>query len=322
MRKFTKISLAISGLLILIGTIAAVISIAFGGKELLRNAIANNEFSFGFVNWPDWNWNYHDGYWDDAGERIYNDGYDDDNDQYWENDGHQVYSGNFSGIEIANAEQVHDLEIEIGAAALYIKESEDDVFRLDADIKGKVKCYVKDGKLILKNSRRRHYVNQNEIIYLYVPKNTTFGKTDIGLGAGEIIAGQLKSREVDVEIGAGQFLCSNIEAEEMDADIGVGQLEIENGTIVKGDFTIGVGSMNYDGEIKGDLEVDCSIGSAEFYLRDREENHNYDVSADLGTVNIGDRSYSSLSNDTWIDNNANSTYSLKSSMGSISINFQ
>lgn len=317
MRKFTKVSLVISGLLILIGMIAAVISIAFGGKELLRNAIMNHEFSFGFVDFP--GWEYHDGYWNDDDEWIYNDDY---YDQYWESDGQQEYSGNFSGIEIANAEQVYDLDIEIGAAALYIKESVDDVFRLDADIKGKVKCYVEDGKLILKNSRRRHYLNETEKIYLYIPKNITFGKTNIQLGAGEITGDQLKSGEVYIEIGAGKFQCSNIETKEMEANIGVGQLEIENGTISEGDFTIGVGSMSFDGEIKGDLEAVCSIGSAEFNLRDREEDHNYDVNADIGTIRIGNRSYSSLSNDTWIDNNANSTYSLDSSMGSISINFQ
>lgn len=279
MKKFTKICLLASLILVLTGGTICVIGSISGGWQMVRG-MEKSENLWRLIDRID------DGYWGDA----------------WDEDWDDVEEmTEWSEAEtVENLDKVKDLEMNIGGAALYVCQSEDGTFSCKADGNSKYRCYVSGGTLYIEGKDNHLVVNDNEKIYVSIPPNMTF-------------------RDVHINVGAGLVQIDAIHADEMDIAVGAGRTVVENARIGDLKLEIGMGEGYVEGVVSKDIEVECGMGTTQLVLNGKEEDYNYDISCAAGSVTIGDRSYSGLANDTYIDNDASSECSLDCAMGSIEI---
>ena len=87
------------------------------------------------------------------------------------------------------------------------------------------------------------------------------------------------------------------------------------------DLVLGVGNANLEGLFLGNMSLECDIGDVTLNLDDAEEDHNYEIECSLGDVRVGSNSYTSLANEVYIPNGADSTYDIECSLGSVSLEF-
>ena len=172
MKRFTKICLITSLILILVGSSICAIG-AFAGGWRLVNSMGNKGPWWNVVdrvayayNWnhiyddDDWNnWIEWDS-WEEKDIEITRDG------KFYQ---HHVAGKDYTETGIAQAD-VSEIQIDIGGAALYIYESEHDTFGIKKDGAGKYECYVSDGRIYVEGNKKNYVRTNNETVYLYIPK--------------------------------------------------------------------------------------------------------------------------------------------------------
>ena len=85
---------------------------------------------------------------------------------------------------------------------------------------------------------------------------------------------------------------------------------------------VGMGESRVEGSVAEEIDIECGMGRTQLVLTDKEEDFNYDISCAAGNVNIGNRSYAAVAEDTYIDNDASRDCTLECAMGSIDISFK
>ena len=347
MRKFSKICLVTAFILILIGGTMCVIGSVTGGWLLAQDMGQKNAWVRFVWNhgWGYWNRDFDD--WDDWMEQEALDELDDIGDvvyQTVENAGMHTGHGsageishessheqtqaqmpaNYSGTDIA-AGDVRNLQIDIGGAALYIGESEDDNFGIEIDGKGNYKYYERNRTFYLEgNINRRDLLDINintEKVYLYIPKGMTFQEVDITVGAGLISLDTLYADEVDLIVGAGQIDAGELVCRELSVETGAGEMLLNDVTVDELDVVNSAGHTYVYGSVSREVDVECNLGQAELVLAGKEQDFNYEIDCSMGSVTVGSKSYSALANDTHINNRAAKECDLQCSMGEVTVFF-
>ena len=299
MKKVLKICLTLAVSLFLIGLIIIAVSFAFGGESLINDLVqGKGNIVLGNIKGP----------------RIYLD-LDD-----WEDEEGTIYSGNQEKMWIADGGSVQNLKLDIGAAKLYVKESEDDSYWLETQTDGEIKCDLKGNALIVRGIKNDS-ISDNSKIYLYVPGNADLDKIELDLGAGKAECDKLNADEISIDLGAGSVECNVINAEVLHTDIGAGSIHIADSTIKEGSFSVSMGELVYHGAIQTDVNAECAMGSMVFSLDADQDDYNYSVECAAGNVSIGGREYSHLASDMEIDNNSVRDFNIDCAMGSIELDF-
>lgn len=303
MKKFTKICLITSLVLIIIGGIISVIGASAGGWQMMRELRSD------------------EGWWHvvDRVTEAYDWRHPDSRRDDWKAYG----EGEYEDTGIAG-EAVRKLDIDIGGAALYIVESGDNNFGIKKEGRYKYECYVDKGELHLENDSNGHRLNMpdNERIWLYVPAGMTFDSISISVGAGLAEIGELRADEIELVAGAGVMVSDRIVCRSLAAETGAGKVTLNGIEARDMTLNVGAGYAYAQGSVSGDLDVECGVGAAELALAQTFEAYNYKVECAAGAVIIGDKSYSAFVDDKYIDNKALSECSLECSMGSIKIDFE
>lgn len=184
--------------------------------------------------------------------------------------------------------------------------------------------------------------NSHRVITVTVPEDEVLRKVDISVGTGSLEADSILADEAYIQVEVGEFTCDNLNVSgtaELEVDVGsiavdsgraAEALNVEAGvgSAVLNEFVSGpasmsadTGSVAYSGTIRGDWEARCDLGSVALFLDGTQENYNYIIECDLGDVEIGDLSYSSLSGSRQIENGAAYTADLSCDLGSIELSF-
>ena len=145
-----------------------------------------------------------------------------------------------------------------------------------------------------------HY---DRVIYVYYPENYKFDKVDIHFGAGEIDIDNLITSELSLDVGAGKCEINQLKADKVDAWISVGNLEIE-------------------GEVSEKLNIDCGAGQVETSLNGSEQDYNYDISCQAGSIKIDEQRFSGLGTTKHLENGSGSNIVLNCGAGNIEIDFE
>ena len=219
-------------------------------------------------------------------------------------------------------EKVQDLEIKIGGAALYILEAEDGKLSFQVEGKGKYRCYESGGVLVVEGGRDRKFSNNDEKVYLYLPKDKTFGDVSIDVGAGYIEIGAMTAEELAFSIGAGEITAESIKGDNLKVSAGAGIAQLENVNIREMDIEVGMGECCVQGYIQEEIKVECGMGNVELALTNEKEDFNYDISCAAGVIDIGGKSYSAMADDIYVDNDASGECTLECAMGNIEIAFE
>lgn len=249
------------------------------------------------------------------------------------------------------ADTLRNLYIELGACELHILESEDDHVQLGMSGNTKYFRYlVEDGDslhMVNKTGRgfwnwSRNKITTNSKVYLYLPKGTEPNFVEIEIGAGDMESIGLHAHEMNVTVGAGECTITDLTsadlielqvgagsinfdsltAGKLDMEVGAGGLYIQNADIDKeADVELGVGNVEANGLFRGNMCIDCGMGNVTLHLDDAEKDHNYEINCAMGSVHVGSRKYSGMSDEVTISNNSSSTYEIECSMGNVYVDF-
>jgi DUF4097 and DUF4098 domain-containing protein YvlB len=224
---------------------------------------------------------------------------------------------------VAEADEITGLDIDFGGGELVINTSDTKNYQIESKNAARFQYYVEDGILYIKGLKNDTSFGSNRnTIYLSIPANVSLENTEINLGGGTIEADSLTTGLLTIDLGAGSITVEKMKADTADIKIGAGSVEVEDGQADTADFEVGMGEISWKGLIKNDLSAECSMGSIVLELKDKQENHNYEVNCSMGEVIIGDSTYEGMATEKSVDNNVNSTYAVDCSMGNIAITFQ
>lgn len=316
MKKFTKFCLIAALILILIGFIMGIAgSVAGGGYDVLR-MIENGELTFDS---SFFGIHFGDGSFDrEEREPLY------DLDDIEDFTGEEI-SGDIEKRKLTD-EIITKLDITLGGGELYLIDSEDGAFYLEAEKAESLQAYVEDDTLKLKALRTKgHFVNKYDMkVYLYIPAGLSFEEVDIDLGAGVTDLSQLANvDELHVTVGAGKLTMNGVMCTELEATVGAGELIAKDIAVTnKAEFQVDAGHIGASGEILGDVDVECALGAVELVLKDEEEAFNYEIECAAGNVQIGNRAFTAVAADKRIQNDAIKDMKLECSLGSIEIYFE
>ncbi len=294
MKKFAKVSLITAGMFFAIGCILAFISMAFGGRELIRiireehdfyfrdrieafaDAVENSVYSF-----TDGRWGYAKGKGNAAGSKQ----------AYYEVD----------------ASQISNLELTFGAGEFSIEETDTQDGKIEIHVQGigRADYSVKENTLHISGFEGLRWTDNlgENRIDIKIPRGSSF-------------------EEISVETGAGVTILSGIRANELEAEVGAGSVQISESEVNNASLSVGMGECFYEGVIRGDLDAECGMGDMTLMLSGKETDHNYEIECSAGEITIGGFSVSGLATEKKIDNNAGSEFDIACSMGSIEIVFE
>ena len=315
MNKFAKVILGISAVLVITGGIFSVAGLVAGGRNQLNELIGRDALTVPMVS-------YHEG--NEYGEADYNLDFD---------DGQPMHAGDFRETLSGDVRSMLEkgtlsLDVDVSGIGFYICESDEDEFLIEGYNLKKAQYYVEDGVLYIKALDRVSWRNPDYgdgRVYVYLPRESSFDQAKIQVGAGSAGVDYMNAKELKCDVAAGSLYFSSMVAKEAEFDLGMGEIETWEADVEKMDFQIGMGSMNFSGKISGDVKGECDMGSMVMEVEGKAEDHNYRVEAAMGSIQIEGNSYagnySGMGVESDVNNGADSTFDLETSMGSIEIYF-
>lgn len=221
-----------------------------------------------------------------------------------------------SSAELYEFENITDLEISVGACEVIIQASNTDtvqvdVSRLKYSALGLDLSVEEDNGTLLVRTMKDGNVwdvisaknNNGGILKIYLPENMSLSTAVFEFGACE------------VEI-------SNLTVGHMDLFIGAVDCEMERMNLSSLHAEVGAGSLDYSGTISGDVSIECGAGEVDLELSGTEKEFNYDLSAGLGEVEIGEKEYGGFAVDKTINNHADKNMVIECGAGSVSVDFR
>lgn len=246
---------------------------------------------------------------------------------------HEILSGDFTQeLDALPESGSGKLTLEVGNVVVNVLEAE----RKTASIEGvnieRAQAYVEDGTLYVRadseekrvkwifGGGRRSTETVGELT-LYLPKGFSFETANLSVGAGTLTADELNADHLYCNEGMGSMDIRKLTAQDAEIYLEMGEINLYDTRVSDMTADIGMGSLYVNGAITGNLSGTCGMGSVTMELAGKEEDYNYDVSASMGSVRIGDREISGMSSQWGADHDAAGTFDLDVSMGSMEIYF-
>lgn len=110
-------------------------------------------------------------------------------------------------------------------------------------------------------------------ITIYLPEGFEADSFYLQMDAGSVTIDSLISKhKTNIGVGAGEIIVKN--------------MDINNANV-----TCKAGYIKMNGNATGNVKVDCNVGKVEFNLDGKEEDYNYNINCNLGSVSINNRGY-------------------------------
>lgn len=225
MKKFTKIMLIFTGILLSAGIVCILVAIGLGLKSTDLNHMYNNgQFSIHLNNLLD----------------------------------HTIGNSNpkpNSTNTLEFSSDIKHLDIELGAGNLAIVYDDVDkiiveatnLSNLEAEIEEDTLCIEEDNGI---NIGFNFGINNtsNASLTITLPKDFALDNVSLTLGASKADIEELRANALDIEVGAGSAEIKKLDIQSLDVEVGVGEL------------TLGL----VDQESDYNLDVKCGVGSVKF----------------------------------------------------------
>ena len=313
--KICGITVAI---LLIVGLALAFIGTCGGGSPRLIRQILDGRF----------NWNID---WDafsmgDKLESVFGnlDTFDIDEKNLFDK-GFAVIRNENSWQQSFSADDIHNLDLELGGLKLSVVESPDEEFYVEAEKIGAIQAYVQNGTLYVRGVKTGSWSDKLAMeVTLKIPAGVIFTEVELSLGAGDFkVDTAIMTEKADFEIGAGRLQLKDLQAGELECELGAGQVLIENAELQNASLEVGVGELRFAGSIAGDLDAECAMGSIKLEISGSTwQDHNYKLECGAGSLTAGECRLNGLAGSDFIDNHAASTYDLSCVMGELSLTFR
>lgn len=136
------------------------------------------------------------------------------------------------------------------------------------------------------------------------------------------IPAERRFKEASMKVGAGVLTADNLHAEELDIDVGAGQVYLDSFIVKELELECGAGEANLYGEVEREAKIECGIGSVSYTAAGRQEDYDYEVSCGIGSVNVGDDSYSGLGGERKIKNGGSKKMEIECGIGMVDVSFE
>lgn len=225
MKRFTKITLIIAGIMASLGTVCIIIACSMGlNWNILSDMVQDGKFSYQLGN------GLHFGITNNTGS-----------------------SSHMEPVEIR--ETCDNLDIEFGAGSLEICYADVEYILIEPDYVKHFSAYVEDNTLYIEGGLEVNS-NSNAALTITLPNNKSLKTIDLEIGASEASASGLTADALIIEVGAGSAEFTELNVQTLDIEVGVGELTVE------------------------------AVG--------KESDYSYSVECGIGTVSIGDNTYSGV----------------------------
>lgn len=338
MKKFTKGCLITALILFITGCAFCSVFGVLGGfrqlDDINRNILRNHSINLGGINLDFRHWLWFE-LWDD----------EDWDEEDWPADSVGLASKGTMTQTQYRAADITGIDIEIGAANLVIKESEDDYIWIENNSTVKtVKHRLDHG--VFKLYSNKHTISwgvNNNIkgkIYLYLPEGMELSEITLEAGAGQLDSIALEADEIDLELGAGTVTIQSLKGDDIKINLGAGDADIGNitadvlsiegaaGTITVDDsdvremsLEVGMGNIEASARITGNADINCGMGNVNMQVQGAETDYNYSVECSMGNVVIGNSKYSGINGERTINNGSRSEFDIECGMGNIELYF-
>ena len=176
------------------------------------------------------------------------------------------------------------LDIDVDKCILRVYEKEG-ISQIEVNVNDKynaTQCYMDKDTLKIKREQK-HRRGEDIRIEVLVPTDYEFDKISVDMGAAECQFSQIHTDKLDIDTG--------------------------------------VGAVTFTGTVAGDVELETGVGDVTLNLANPEQDYNYRIECGVGTIRVGGSSYTMLSHETHINNNAPYNMELECGVGSITVNF-
>lgn len=233
MKKFTKISLILSGLFAIIGVVSFICALGMGMTwNGLKGIVRNGDLTIQR---------------DDSEEytRIM------DNENYI-----QATKDSHSKL---------DIKLEAGRINLYYG----DVEKIQVKHKGirNFRSKIEGDTLYISSEENIISSRSKGVVTIIIPKGTVFKEVELNIGAGQADIDELCADKISVEVGAGQISANLVGSEEVysySAECGIGEIKIGNSSIGGLGGEKNVTNPGADRQ----LDIECGVGQIEISFQE------------------------------------------------------
>lgn len=214
------------------------------------------------------------------------------------------------------AAEIRDLDIQINAADLYIKEGE--VFSVESNLKH-LRVEEKGGLLTVQETKKFTGTYTDAVLTVYVPAGTAFDRVSLTSGAGRLTVDDLSSGTLDFELGAGDVsITSLIATKSADIEGGAGRITVSGGALNDLDLEMGVGQLNLVSALTGDCQLDLGVGESNITLIGSKEDYKLNLKKGLGSIFVDGKNVS----DYGSSGNGLNNVEMNGGIGSINVEFK
>ncbi len=226
--------------------------------------------------------------------------------------------------ETFDKQKITSLEIDVDADNISIVEGSE--FRIVGTnvVKNSISTGVRGNTLYIKENRRNWYERIGLFIHtrdtkitLYVPSDFVAEYTDLEVDAGELNIEKLTTGTLKMYISAGKADLANVTVtDEAKMSVGAGGITGEWLAINNLDVDVDAGACKLSGAFYKNIKLECDAGSIRLDTSLTEDEYNYDLDRDVGSVKVNNNAYNDYKNR---NNNAENDIEADCSVGSINI---
>lgn len=327
MKNFTKIALVITLVLAIAGSILCVVGMGIGFQfSDFWAKVEAGEFSIGPLR--------HIPY-----VRYHNSDQDWEDDQEWRDgqEGKMSWTSQKTENFHFSWKDMKKIEIDADYAGILIEEdTTGDKENLYIDVeyrkknpKRQLKVSMDGNTLKIKDQGTWRIRNDESVrITMRVPKELMesghLKEVKVDQDAGYLhVNTPLTAEEIQLDIGAGEcFVAEKITAaKKISAEVEAGQMDLSDLETEKLELSAGIGEL-FASQVQAEkIEIDCGIGSVEVEVAGRESDYSYEISCDVGNLEVGDHDYSGFGSERTIENPGKKKMKIDCGVGNVDISF-
>lgn len=176
------------------------------------------------------------------------------------------------------------LDVELGAGKVEISYADVEKVEVEQEETPGFRCYVEESTLHVEGGKKFGVNYNNAKIVIRIPRNYSLAEFELKVGAGAAMVEGIVANEASIDVDAGKVTIKKLDAKEVDVSADAGELYLE--------------------------------------LVGKKENYSYNLECDVGTIRIGEESYTGLGAEKKIKNpNAERFLEADCDVGNVQVHF-
>jgi len=195
-----------------------------------------------------------------------------------------IGDGQTKGSVTEVEETFGSLDVELGAGKVEIGYADVEKVEVEQEETSGFRCYVEEATLHIEGGKKFGVNNNRAKIVIRIPRNYTFAEFELDVDAGKATVDGIVANEASIDVDAGKAEIKKLDAKKVNTSVDAGELSLE------------------------------VVG--------KKENYSYNLECDVGTIRIGEESYTGLGTEKKINNpNAERFLEADCDVGNVHVNF-